>query len=169
MRSKDILKNALLQYNGTLIVVSHDREFLDGLVDKIYEFRNHKVKEHMGGIFEFLEKRRLISLREIERKTQVLNTVDKPSRRMTGKLDYNQRKEHDKKVRKIKNELERTEADITGMEGKINEMEAQLADPKNIKDHDLFTEYGNLKTRHDRLIVDWEKLHIQLEDLSKPD
>ncbi len=166
MRSKDILKNALLHYNGTLIVVSHDREFLDGLVDKIYEFRNHKVKQHIGGIFEFLEKRKLNNLREIERKARAgqpdENTIVPES---TNKHNYNRRKEHEKKVRRVKNELERIETDITGMEKRIGELENLLANPENIRDHDLFSEYGSLKASHDTLLTRWEKLHTQLEEL----
>jgi ATP-binding cassette subfamily F protein 3 len=73
MRSKDILKNALLAFDGTLIVVSHDRDFLDGLVDKVFEFRNHKVREHLGGIYDFLQRRKLASLQEVERKTTPVN------------------------------------------------------------------------------------------------
>jgi len=167
MRSKDILKNALLQYNGTLIVVSHDREFLDGLVDKVYEFRDHKVKEHIGGIFEFLEKRKLDNLKEIERKTPGNILKDKMvSHESDNKKNYSLRKEHDKKLRKIRNELEKTEEDISRMEKRIVEMEKLLASPENIQGYDLFMEYSNIKARHDHLLLDWEKLHNRLEELT---
>ena len=168
MRSKDILKNALLQYSGTLIVVSHDREFLDGLVDKVYEFKNHKVKEHIGGIFDFLEKRKLENLRELERKKPVnLPEVRIADQESKNKRNYNQRREHDKKIRKVKNELEKTESDITRMELRLLELEKLLARPENMPAFDLFTEYSNIKAKHDRLLIAWEKLHTQLEEFEK--
>ena len=170
MRSKDILKNALLQYSGTLIVVSHDREFLDGLVDKVYEFKNQKVKEHLGGIFDFLERRKLESLRELERKsTGKMQEERSVNHKSENKRNYTQRREHDKKVRKVRNELEKTEADITRMEQKLLELEKLLAKPVNIPDFDLFTEYSTIKAKHDRLLIAWEKLHTQLEEFEKHD
>ena len=77
MRSKDILKQALLKYDGTLIVVSHDRDFLDGLVSKVYEFRHNRIREHLGGIYDFLRKKKLVNLKDIERKDQPSGTAPK--------------------------------------------------------------------------------------------
>ncbi len=102
MRSKDILKNAIMKYDGTVVVVSHDREFLDGMVEKVYEFRDGGVKEYLGGIYYFLEKRKLESLQEIERKDAPAKTAakgDEPA--VSGKLSYEQRKEQERQVRKL--------------------------------------------------------------------
>ena len=166
MRSKDILKNALLEFDGTLVVISHDREFLDGLVDKVYEFKNHKVKENLGGIFSFLEKKKLENLRELERKTTIeernnINTKQEKD----NKSEYLRRKELDKKIRKAKSELEKIEATIEDLEKKIKEMELLMSVPENISDNDLFKEYKKLKTKHDHLLYEWEILHENHEKL----
>ena len=141
MRSKDILKNALQKYDGTLILVSHDRDFLDGIVDKVYEFRDGGVKEYLGGIYYFLEKRKLESLREVE-----IRQKEEPSLIVTtaskGKEEYLQRKENEKEIRRIKNAISKVESEIERIESEIAEWNAKLANPEqhgiDITDTSLF-------------------------------
>jgi ATP-binding cassette, subfamily F, member 3 len=168
MRSKDILKNALLEFDGTLIVVSHDREFLDGLVDKVYEFKNKKLKEHLGGIFEFLEKKKMDNLRELERNAS-LNTKKIEDRKAgTGqdnKQTYLNKKEQDKKIRKAKNELDQAEKEILNLEKRIAELEELMTRPEILSGGHVFKEYNESKLKHDQLLVLWEKLHNNYENI----
>jgi ATP-binding cassette subfamily F protein 3 len=183
MRSKDILKKALLAFDGTLIVVSHDREFLDGLVDKVYEFRDNKVKEHLGGIYDFLRRRKLSSLQEIERK-------DKPSRggsakasspvsnpvepeadvqeavKASNKLDYEAKKVQDKKIRKISNRVRALEHEIEQIENELSKMDEMLMNPDNIEGMHVYEAYEQLKLKLDEALSSWEKQTVLLEKLS---
>lgn len=166
MHSKDILKIALANYDGTLIVVSHDREFLDGLVEKVYEFRNHKVKEHLGGIYTFLEKRKLGTLRELEKNTSA-NKVQDESPERSGKADYRQRKEKERQIRKAENRLKNIEAEIELLEGDLAAMGEKLAMPENISDQELFGRYGKVQKELDRKMKEWEKAHLEVEKLKE--
>ena len=158
MRSKDILKRALMKYDGTLIVVSHDREFLDGLVHKIYEFRDGKVKEHLGGINDFLHRRKLENLKEIERKEVVI--VEKLSDTNKNSEEERQaRKEQERKARKRKNEIEAVEKAIAEAEQKIAAMDAILANPEGQTiDDDFFKQYNKEKVNLERKMYEWETL-----------
>lgn len=167
MRSKDILKNALIDFTGTLIVVSHDREFLDGLVNKVYEFKNHKVKEHLGGIFDFLEKRKITTLRELERRNNNILSEKSNENNSLNKIEYQKKKEYERQLRKLKNKLSMTETEITNLEKKIAEIENILSKPENISETGLFTDYNNIREKHDQLLEYWEELHIQLEEFEK--
>ncbi len=160
MRSKDILKNALLRYDGTLVVVSHDREFLDGLVDKIYEFRDGGVREYLGGIRYFLEKRKLESMQEIERRTPARS--DAPRESSAGKMTYEQKKEQEKLIRKLRRNVETIEADASKVEGEIAEYESKLAAGGEYNEAD-FKAYTELKARYDHLMHEWEKALYELE------
>ena len=164
MRSKDILKNALKVYDGTLILVSHDREFLDGLVNKVYEFKDHKIKEYLGGIYDFLQKKKIDSFRELERK-QGLNEIPKSYKSSDNKAQYEKRKEQDKGIRKAKSELEKLEKIIEEVEAKMNETSDLLVDPQKISDKELFNKYEKYKSEHDKLLTTWEQLNIELEKL----
>ena len=164
MRSKDILKNALKVYDGTLILVSHDREFLDGLVNKVYEFRDHKIKEYLGGIYDFLQKKKIDSFRELERK-QGLHEISKTYKSSDNKAQYEKRKEQDKVIRKAKSELEKLEKKIEEVEAKMNETSDLLVDPQKISDKELFNKYEKYKSEHDKLLTTWEQLNIELEKL----
>jgi ATP-binding cassette subfamily F protein 3 len=162
MRSKDILKQAILKYDGTVIVVSHDREFLDGLVTKVYEFRNKKIKQHLGGIYEFLEKKKILNLQALEQKEkQSQNTEKEPA---AGKMDYLEKKEFDKMLRKISNQVLQSETKIEELEEKMQDIEAKLSDPS------LHTEIEKLYIQHDEIkqaleneMKLWESLNIELE------
>ena len=165
MRSKDILKNALKKYDGTLILVSHDRDFLDGIVDKVYEFRDGGVKEYLGGIYYFLEKRKLESLREVEIKQK--EVAAEPVAASKGKEEYLQRKENEKEIRRIKNAITKVEGEIERLEGEIAEWDAKLADPEahglDISNPALFDSYNQLKQQLDHQMHEWEKLNYELD------
>ena len=165
MRSKDILKNALKEYDGTLILVSHDREFLDGLVNKVYEFKNHKIKEYLGGIYDFIQKKKIDSLRELEKKEESIEAqkIDKIS---VNKAQYEKRKEHDKIIRKVKSELEKLENKIEEVEVEIKKVSDLLVDPEKISDKKLFNMYEIYQSEHDKLLNKWEQLNIELEKLT---
>lgn len=166
MRSKDILKNALLEYDGTLIVVSHDREFLDGLVDKVYEFKNQKVKEHLGGIFEFLERKKIENLRELERKAALLGKKPEGNKASgDNKQLYSQKREHDKKVRKVKSDLDKAEKEIEALEKRIGELEELMTRPEIVSGGHVFKEYNEIKEKHEHLLSKWENLHIAHENI----
>ena len=170
MRSKDILKNALMKYDGTVIVVSHDREFLDGLVNKVYEFRDGAVKEYLGGIYYFLEKRKLESLRDVEIK-KAEAPAEVPRKKVQSKQDYQQRKEAERAVRKTKNEIDRVEARISELEAEIAEWDRRMADPAangiDLGDPSVFEIYNGLKQMLAARMHDWEKLNYELDLLTE--
>ena len=164
MRSKDILKNALKEYDGTLILVSHDREFLDGLVNKVYEFKDHKIKEYLGGIYDFLQKKKIDSFRELERKEESVE-ITKSVKNSDNKVQYEKRKEQDKIIRKVKSELEKLESKIENVEDEIKKVSDLLVDPEKISDKELFNLYEKYRSEHDKLLNRWEQLNIDLEKL----
>ncbi|MDF1575944.1 MAG: ABC-F family ATP-binding cassette domain-containing protein [Bacteroidales bacterium] len=180
MRSKDILKKALLAFDGTLIVVSHDREFLNGLVDKVYEFREQKVKEHLGGIYDFLQRRKLTSLREIERKEQPVKAGNREASASSGKKtqaardpqepvkqsnkeQYEEKKMEEKKVRKIANRVKGLEHEIEQIEEELSKMDKMLMNPDNIDGMHVYETYEQLKLKHDEALASWEKQTLLLE------
>ena len=165
MRSKDILKNAIMKYDGTVVVVSHDREFLDGMVEKVYEFRDGGVKEYLGGIYYFLEKRKLESLQEIERRDAPAKTPakgDEPKPAVSGKLSYEQKKEQEKQLRKAKKVVETIEAELADIEKRIAEYDARFAAATEYNEAD-YKAYNELKTRYDHQMHEWEKASYELE------
>jgi ATP-binding cassette subfamily F protein 3 len=190
MRSKDILKKALLAFDGTLIVVSHDREFLDGLVDKVFEFRDQKVKEHLGGIYEFLQRRKLSSLKEIERKEKPLkggtvssastskskststststsaSVVDREQAKPSNKEQYEDKKVQEKKIRKIANRVKSLEHEIEQLEEELSKMNEMLMNPNNIDGMHVYEAYEQLKIKHDEALSSWEKQTVLLEKVS---
>ncbi len=160
MRSKDILKSAILKYDGTVVVVSHDREFLDGMVDKVYEFRDGGVREYLGGIYYFLEKRKLESLREVERKEVVQSSAPKES--SSGKLSYEQRKEQEKLVRKLKKAIEAIENELSEVEQQLAAWDEKLATATDYVEAD-YAAYNALKAQVDHLMHEWEMRNYELE------
>ncbi len=163
MRSKDILKQALMKFDGTLVVVSHDREFLDGMVDKIYEFRDGGVREYLGGIGYFLEKRRLESMREVESgaSTRKANSDDRPtsdkvnSAPVSTKEDYLARKENEKALRKVRTAIEKTEAEIAAIEAGIAAWNESLPD--------AIAAYAEMQRSLEKKMHEWEKLNYELD------
>ena len=166
MRSKDVLKDALREFDGTVIVVSHDREFLDGLVDKVYEFGNQRVIEHLGGIYEFLERKKMDSLRELERTAQsassLSETEDQPTQ---NKLSYEARKEQSKAIKKVEKSVAEAEKKITELETSIAEIEAKLATPEGASDTSLYSDYSSLKKELSDTMDTWTELTIEFEEL----
>ncbi len=160
MRSKDILKNALQKYDGTVVVVSHDREFLDGLVDRIYEFRDGGVREYLGDIWYFLEKRKVESLQEIERKERPVAT--KAVENSGGKLSYEQKKEQEKLIRKLRKAVESVEEELAKVEKEILDYDARFAVATEYNADD-YAKYNALKEQYDRLMHEWEKASYELE------
>ena len=164
MRSKDILKRAIQKYDGTVVVVSHDRDFLDGMVDRVYEFRDGGVKEYLGGIYYFLEKRKVESLQEIERKDvpSAASRGDAAEKNASGKLSYEQRKEQEKILRRMRKAVETIEAELADIEGRIAEYDARFAAATDYNETD-YAAYNELKARYDHLMHEWEKASYELE------
>ena len=192
MRSKDILKNALQKYNGTVIVVSHDREFLDGLVDKVYEFRDGRVKEHLGGIYDFLRDRQLESMRELDRANSSAavaaqssgpgtnpvpgnrskgtagkspaNGATSPAKpALSGKELYTLKREADKQLRKAERDVEQAEEQIMALEKQIAGMDKQMADPTA---HGIDLSDGTLYSQYNELKDQLSKLTYRWEELN---
>jgi ATP-binding cassette subfamily F protein 3 len=166
IRSKDILKQALKAYDGTLIIVSHDRDFLDGLVDKLYEFRDGKVKEHLGGVQEFLERRKLENLNELERHYRPVE--EKPAevvqKKEEAKQEYQAKKYVSKEEKKIRNRISFLEKGIEAIEQKMAEIESVLANPGPGDDViELTRSYLENKRELDFKMEEWEKLNESLE------
>ena len=160
MRSKDILKSAIQKFDGTVVVVSHDREFLDGMVDKVYEFRDGGVREYLGGIYYFLEKRKLESLQELERKAVEVSAVERET--STGKLSYEQKKEQEKLLRKLRKAVEEIERELAGVEEQIAAFDARFAEAAEFNADD-YKAYDELKKRYDHLMHEWEKASYEVE------
>ncbi len=160
MRSKDILKSAIQKFDGTVVVVSHDREFLDGMVDKVYEFRDGGVREYLGGIYYFLEKRKLESLQELERKSVEQPVAERET--SSGKLSYEQKKEQEKLLRKLRKAVEEIERELEGVEAEIADFDARFAAAAEFSAED-YKAYDNLKKRYDHLMHEWEKASYEVE------
>ena len=163
IRSKDILKQALKSFDGTLIVVSHDRDFLDGLVDKLYEFRDGTVKEHLGSVADFLLKRKLESLSELERRNQPLEQP-KVSQKSGGELKFQEQKAVSKEMRKIKNRIDYLEKEISAHEKRMSQIEKILANPGENDDiMGLTSEYLENKMGLESKTSEWTELMEQID------
>ncbi|MDD3812561.1 MAG: ATP-binding cassette domain-containing protein, partial [Bacteroidales bacterium] len=165
LRSKQVLKEALLKFTGTLILVSHDRDFLDGLVGKIYEFRHKQIKEYPGDIFEFLKKKKISTLREIEKKESSSRGNDTVKTISDNKQRYEEKKELERQKRKIQSRITRAEEKIEELEKRIQVIEAFLADPVSMADNtgeDPFLEYEQLKAELEVAMSEWEEAHEEL-------
>ncbi len=166
MRSKDILKDALLKFDGTLILVSHDREFLNGLVNKVYEFSDGKVKEHLGGIYDFLRRRKLANLKELERKKEEVRDAESRSE-SEQKQAWLERKEFDKQIRKVVSQLEETETKIESLEAEIARLDAKFASDASGADMEAFSNYQKIKDELSSLMKRWEELSLEVEELKE--
>lgn len=166
MRSKDVLKEAIKAFDGTVIVVSHDREFLDGLVTKVYEFANKKVREHLGGIYEFLQYKKMDSLRELEISNSLKaenENVEKSA--SENKLSYEARKEQNRKIRKAEKDVEEVEKQISGLETELESMNKQLELPEFASDSDFILLYQKKQRELEHKMYEWEILAEVLENL----
>jgi len=165
IRSKEILKNALVNFDGTIIVVSHDREFLNGLVNCIYEFRNKKIKQHLGGIFDFLNRKKIESLKELEarNKTQQTNTKDIQKQKGKDELSFEQKKEVSRNISKFEKLVNNTEEKIATMEKELEKLNKLLSSTETIEDTNVFTKYEELKHELNKTLENWELQHEELE------
>ncbi len=166
MRSKEILKNALIKFDWTVFVVSHDLDFLDGLVNCIYEFRNKKAKQHLGGIFEFLQRKKIDSLKELEaKKVRNSNNSNKQTTRVSSnKLSFEQRKEISRNISRLEKAVEKTEEEIALIENEIEDVDKKLSSTETIDDNSVFQKYDKLKLHLNQTMENWEKQHKELED-----
>lgn len=166
IRTKDILKQAIKDFNGTVIVVSHDRDFLDGLVDKVFEFGGGRVKEHLGGIYDFLRTKNLESLKDIEKNIPAKKPQNEAEPEMSaGKKSYFEQKEFEKTLRKAQKKVSEAEARIEKIESEIAEVEAELASG-NVSD-DLCKKHGDLQVQLENAMSDWETASIELDTLKE--
>ena len=177
MQSKDVLKEAIKAFNGTVVVVSHDREFLDGLVEKVYEFGGGKVKEHLGGIYDFLQAKKIESLDELSAKSPTQGQdksrakISEPqgqgqsqSQSQSQTLSYEARKEIQKRINKIEKQLATCEGNIEKLESRQAELDEILMDPAHASDMKLVNEYTELQEKLSAEMSNWEDLAMQLEE-----
>ena len=167
MRSKDVLKDAIRDFDGTVIVVSHDREFLDGLVTKVYEFGGGVVREHLGGIYDFLQKKKIQSLNELQlsQSPTVTGKRDAVEVASESKLSYEAKKEQARKIRKLEKQVADYEAEIERLEKQMTEVEEKMATPEGAADMKLYEQYEELKRQMADAENGWEEASIELEDL----
>ena len=165
IRSKNVLKEAILNFTGTVIIVSHDREFLDGLVSRVYEFRSGHVTEHIGGIYDWLEKRDRedgTSASNPRAATPVQRETKAPES-ATGAQDYQRQKEAAKERRALERELKAQEERSEAIDAELSALEEKLADPAHATDAKLFEQYSQLKKEQEQVLARWEELSMQLE------
>ena len=170
MDSKDILKNALIRYDGTLIIVSHDRDFLQGLTNSLYEFRNKHITEFKGDIFEYLEHRKIEDLKTLET-AKAKDSQNKTAVVSKNKMDYEKSKEWERELRKIRTKIEKTEQEIEKLEEEIQEIDSKLADPNIIQtltlDDNFYKTYQSKKDLLMQKMQLWEDLSLELEEKSQ--
>ena len=172
MQSKDVLKQAIRDFDGTAIIVSHDRDFLDGLVDKVYEFGGGKVREHIGGIYDFLQKKQIESLNELGRNMTNAGSPSAqpaaspaPATKTTSALSYVELKERNKVIKRAEKAVEAAEQLVTTLEQQIKDTEAKLATPEGANDGSLFTKYGELKQKLSEAEDKWTEASMELDEL----
>jgi len=164
IKSKDVLKKALLKYDGTLLVISNDRDFLDGLVDEMYEFSDGNVKQFLGGVYEFLKTKKVDTIKEFEFKEKANEKKIKSA--SENKLTYENRKQREKDIRKTQNKITKFEKQIDDYENKIEELNQKLMNPSGYSD-ELLKEYEETKTLLDTSMKEWELLNETLEQLNR--
>ena len=175
MRSKDVLKEAIRDFDGTVIVVSHDRDFLDGLVTKVYEFGGGLVKEHLGGIYDFLQKKQIENLNELQKTPSLSESptgAKKPSavdapQASSGRLSYEEQKELNKRLKKLERRVADCEAEIGQTEAAISILEAKMTTPEGASDMSLYEQHQKLKEQLDRAMEEWDAASTELEAAKK--
>ena len=165
MKTKDVLKQAIADFDGTVIVVSHDRDFLDGLVEKVYEFGGGKVREHLGGIYDFLQHKQMESLRELEKSvpSKADNDQIQEPAVSSGKQSYAEKKEFEKQIRKAERLVKDAEAKVSQLEAELKVVEDKLA--AGATDNDLFERHGEVSKSLDAAMSEWEDATMELENL----
>ncbi|MBR2981216.1 MAG: ABC-F family ATP-binding cassette domain-containing protein, partial [Odoribacter sp.] len=166
LKTKGVLKEALRNFEGTVICVSHDRDFLNGLVDKVYEFADHQVKEFLGGIADFLEAKKISCFREYEMRHSAKKSVAAVEQNAVApsanKLGFEERKQLNKEVRKAEQRVSKVESDIESCELKIAELEEQMAN--GASDESIFKAYGAAKQELENFMEEWESANAELEE-----
>ena len=170
MASKDVLKRAIREFDGTAIVVSHDRDFLDGLVDKIYEFKNHRIREYIGGIYEFLNHKRMENLDALNataRKEEGSGlNAESTEKKKQNQLSYEQHKQATREMRKLQKQVEEVEKEIEKIDIAIKEIEGELSNPEKAQDAELFQRYERLKREQEQKMYEWEILSESVQKSS---
>lgn len=172
MRSKDVLKEAIRDFDGTVIIVSHDRDFLDGLATKVYEFGGGAVKEYLGGIYDFLQKKQIENLDDLQKipsATVSLNgsEVAEASQPSDSKLSYEAQKEFNKRLKKLERQIADCEKEIEQTESAVKILEAKMATPEGASEMSLYEQHHKLKSQLDTIMEDWDAASTELEDLKK--
>lgn len=175
MRSKDVLKEAIRDFDGTVILVSHDRDFLDGLATKVYEFGGGVVKEHLGGIYDFLKKKQIENLNELQKAPSLSESPTgekKPSaaeapQASSGRLSYEEQKELNKRLKKLERRVADCEAEIEQTEAAIAILEEKMATPEGASDMSLYEQHQKLKQQLDRVMEEWDAASTELEEAKK--
>ena len=164
MRSKDILKQALIKFDGTIIVVSHDRDFLDGIVEKVFEFRHNRIKENIGGIYDFLRKKKIENLKDIEKKDKI-REVNRKDDFSVNKQRYLDKKESEKNLRKLRKRLEETEISIESIERELSSMDRSMIDPlsSSPEDEGVYKKYQDLKVKLNEEMNKWTVYSDEVE------
>ena len=167
MRSKDVLKDAIREFDGTAIIVSHDREFLDGLVTKVYEFGGGLVKEHIGGIYDFLQKKQIDNLNELQLSSSPSVSKGKEEKEPAseGRLSYEAQKDLNRKIRKLEKQVESLETSIGDMEQQVAQLEERMATPEGASDMKLYEAHQALKKQIAEAEAEWENVSLELEKL----
>ena len=164
MQSKEVLKEAIADFDGTVIVVSHDRYFLDGLVEKVYEFSNHHVREHLGGIYDFLQHKQLGSLQELEVKERVASETPEQRQPSQGRLNYEEQKERERRVKQAERQVKRHEEEIARIEKEIAGIEEQLQQGGTVP-ADIYERHGALNAQLEQVMQQWESANELLDSL----
>ena len=168
IKTKDILKQAIKDFDGTVIIVSHDRDFLNGLVDKVYEFGNGKVREHLGGIYDFLNAKKMENLHELETQTNIITSDNSKQeyKKTESKLTYEERKELSRQIKRLEKQITELETRIKNNENKVSDIEKQLSTPKGASDISLFETHAALQKEIEKDLELWENLTNELEVLN---
>lgn len=164
--SKEVLKEAIKAFDGTAIIVSHDREFLDGLVGKVYEFGEGKVREHLGGIYDFLQSKKIDSLTTLELSKNVSSPEPEPVAKTENKLNYAERKELQKQLNRIEKAIKEAEKDIEKYETRVKELEEILLKPEHASDMGLINEYTNITAQLEKANEKWLELSEEKEQIN---
>jgi ATP-binding cassette subfamily F protein 3 len=162
IRSKEVLKNALKRYDGTLVVISHDRDFLDGLVEEMYEFKEGKVKQFLGGVYDFLKSKKVDSIREFEQKDKVVTKAEKSV--SENKWSFEEKKQLEKDIKRVQNKINNLEKEIENLENNLEDLSIKLMNQGTYSD-DLLVQYNHAKVALEKALNEWEENQMKEEEL----